>query len=145
MNITKTEPVRDFLALRDAVERLVEDALIWPRGEWGFGRESLALDMYETDGTVRIEVPLPGVKPEAVDISLEGNILTIKGEKEEKEEVKEKEYYRREVRHGTFFRSVTLPPKADPEMPEATFEDGILTLTFPKRPEAQTKKIPISK
>lgn len=146
MSIRRWEPFRDILTLRDAMDRLFEEAFVRPREEWlSIAREGLALDMYETDDAVKVEVPLPGVKPEEVDITVTGNTLTIKGERRAREEVKEESYYRREVRYGAFSRSVTLPASADTDKAEAEFEAGVLTVTFPKVAEARPKQIAVKK
>jgi HSP20 family protein len=144
MSLSRWEPIREMMALRDAVDRLFEETFSRPNGEGLFAQRALPpLDIYEKDGTIRVEVPLPGTKPEEVDVTLMGNTLTIKGEKKSDEEIKEENYYRHEVRYGTFTRSVELPPTANLEKPEAKFENGILTLTFPKVPEAEPKRIPL--
>lgn len=146
MSIRRWEPFREMLALRDAMDRLFEEAFVRPRGEWfPVAREGLALDMYETDDAIKVEATLPGVEPEEVDITVTGNTLTIKGERRAKEEVKEENYYRREVHYGAFSRSVTLPASVDTEKAEAEFEAGILTLTFPKVAEAKPKRIKVKK
>ncbi|MCZ7575045.1 MAG: Hsp20/alpha crystallin family protein [Ardenticatenaceae bacterium] len=146
MSITRWEPFRDVLRLRDAIDRLFGETLVRPRGEWFAPfREAPALDIYETNGAIEVAVPLPGVKPEEVSVTVTGNTLTIKGEKHAKEEVKEENYYRREVHYGSFARSLALPATADTEKAEAKFEDGVLTVTFPKVAEAQPKRIEVKK
>lgn len=146
MSITRWEPFRDVLRLRDAIDRLFEESFLRPRGEWFAPlREAPALDMYETDGALAVEVPLPGVKPEEVTVTVTGNTLTIKGEKRAREEVKEENYYRREVHYGAFARSLSLPANVDTEKAEAKFENGVLTITFPKVAEAQPKRIEVKR
>ena len=83
------------------------------------------------------------MKPEDIDITISGNTLTISGETKEEEEVKEENYIRRERRNGSFSRSVMLPEGLESDKAEATFEDGVLTLTIPKAPEAKPKVIKI--
>jgi HSP20 family protein len=92
-----------------------------------------------------IEVDLPGVKKEDVDISIDKNILTIKGKREVREEVQEADYYRVESRYGTFSRSFTLPEKVDVDNVKAHTEDGVLEITIPKLTvlKETTKKIEI--
>lgn len=102
-----------------------------------------AVDMYEDKNNIIIETQLGGINPEKVDISIENNILSIKGESEKKSEIDEKNYYRKEIRRGSFYRSIPLPTKVDGEKASAINEDGILKITVPKAPEikAQTIKI----
>ena len=83
------------------------------------------------------------MKPEEVELTITGTILTIKGEHKAKEEVKQDEYYRRELHYGAFTRSVTLPETADVAKPEATFESGVLTVSFPKVASVEPKRIEI--
>ena len=92
-----------------------------------------------------IEVDLPGVKKEDVDISIDKNVLTIKGKREVREEVQEDDYYRVESRYGTFSRSFTLPEKVDVDNVKAHTEDGVLEITIPKLTvlKETTKKIEI--
>ncbi len=144
MSIRRWEPFREMLTLRDAMDRLFEEAFLRPREEWfPLMREGPALDMYETDDAIKVEVSLPGVKPDEVDITVTGNTLTIKGERRAKEEIREENYYRREMRYGAFSRSVTLPASADTGKAEAEFEAGVLTVTFPKVAEAKPKQIEV--
>jgi HSP20 family protein len=108
-----------------------------------FGSTGLTLDMYETDENLVVTTDMPGVKPENLDISITGDVLTIKGETRMEEEVKQENYHRRERRYGAFNRSVTLPVPVDADQAEARFKDGVLTLTIPKAEEAKPKVIKI--
>jgi HSP20 family protein len=144
MGIVRWEPFRDFMTLREAMDRLFEESFVRPRREWPAVAEgTLALDMYETEDTVVVKSTVPGVKPEDIDISISGNTLSISGETKVEEEVKEENYIRRERRYGSFSRSVTLPEGVNPDEAEASFEDGVLTLSIPKAPEAKPKVIKV--
>jgi HSP20 family protein len=143
MTMTRWDPFGNMLAMRELVNRFFDEAVLRPSEEWITARAGPALNIYETDDSIKIDVPLPGVKPEEVEVSISGNTLTIKGEHKAKEEVKDEHYYRREVHYGAFTRSVTLPEAASTEQPEATFEGGVLTLTFKKVATAQPKRIEI--
>lgn len=92
-----------------------------------------AVDVYETNDKVVIETPLPGIDPAKVNISVENDILIIKGEAEKESEVEDKNYYRKEIRSGSFYRSILLPTHVIADKAEATAQDGILKLLFPKR------------
>ncbi len=102
-----------------------------------------ALDVYETKDAVVVETPLAGVDPKDVSVSVEKGILTISGESRKEHEVEEKNYYRKEVRSGTFYRQVPLPVAVDEDGVIASFDDGILKINCPKRGEVQSKKIDI--
>jgi len=99
----------------------------------------------EGDDAYYIDVDLPGVKKEDVEISVDKNILTIKGERDIRDEVKEEDYYRVESAYGTFSRSFRLPEKVDVENIEAKSEDGVLEIVIPKLKvlKDSTKKIEI--
>ncbi len=145
MSIVRWEPFRDMLTLREAMDRLFEESFVSPRRrEWLAPAEgALALDMYETEDAVVVKSSIPGVKPEDVDITVIGNTLSISGETKEEEEVKEENFIRRERRYGAFSRSITLPEGVKADEAEANFEDGVLTLTVPKVPEAKPKVIKV--
>lgn len=103
-----------------------------------------AIDVYETKDDVMVESALAGVDPENVDIAIENNVLTLRGETKKEQEIEEKDYYRKEVRHGSFYREVALPCPVEGEKAEATFEKGMLKIQIPKRPEAQKKTIKVN-
>ena len=98
----------------------------------------------ETEENYHIEVELPGVKKEDVDIKIDGNVLTIAGERNVKEEVKDEDYHKIESRYGLFSRSFTLPERVDTSNIEAEFINGILEITIPKlKIDTSSKKIEI--
>ena len=101
------------------------------------------VDIYETKDSVVVETPLPGIDPEKLDISIENDVLTIKGETEKKSEVEDKNYYRKEVRAGSFFRSVALPTHVVSDKASAVSQGGILKITVPKAPEKKVKTIKV--
>jgi HSP20 family protein len=144
MSIVRWEPFRDFMTLREAMDRLFEESFVRSRREWPATVEStLALDMYETEDAVVVKTAVPGVKSDDIDITISGNTLSISGETKVEEEVKEENYIRHERRYGSFSRSVVLPESVNPDEAEASFEDGILTLSIPKAPEAKPKVIKV--
>lgn len=102
-----------------------------------------AVDMYEDKDNIIVETELAGIDPENVDVAIENDILTIKGEGEKKSEVEDKNYYRKEIRRGSFYRSVPLPTHVLGEKAEAVADAGVLKITIPKAPEAKPKTIKI--
>ena len=144
-NLVRWEPFRDLISLREAMDRLVEDSFVRPSPGWpvAAGPGTLAVDVYETDDDVVVKTAIPGIKPEDIDISLTGDTLTIKGETKSEEEVKEENYIRREMRYGSFARTVTVPAPVVADKANAEFEDGVLTLTLPKAEEIKPKTIKI--
>ncbi|MCC7357233.1 Hsp20/alpha crystallin family protein [Candidatus Uhrbacteria bacterium] len=102
-----------------------------------------AIDIYEKNNAVMIETALPGVNPKNVELSVENGVLIIKGDSERKTEIDEKDYYRKEIRSGSFMRQVALPEGILQDHAKAGFKDGILLIEFPKADSKQAKSIKI--
>lgn len=102
-----------------------------------------AMDVYETKKDVVIETPLAGIDPEQVEVSVEKGVLTISGETKREHEVDDKNYYRKEIRTGSFYRQVALPTAVKEDKVAAVFEDGILKITAPKAEPSQAKKVSV--
>lgn len=144
MDLVKWEPFREMMSLRNAMDRLFEDSFVRPSRIWqDGGAELIPVDMYQTDNDVVVKASLPGFKPEEVDISISGDTLTIKGEHKEEKETKDENYFRKELRYGSFNRVLPLPVQIKSDKAEALFENGVLTLTLPKADEVKPKQIKI--
>ena len=102
-----------------------------------------ALDIYEKDDNVVVEVAVAGINPRDIAITIENNILSIEGYSDKRSEVDETNYYRREVRSGSFHRVVNLPTSVAGQNAKAEYDKGILTITLPKKEEAKMQKIAI--
>lgn len=102
-----------------------------------------AIDVYQDENNIYIETQLAGIDPEKVDISIENDVLIIKGESEKKSEVEDKNYYRKEIRRGSFYRSVQLPSHVISEKASAEAINGILKITVLKAPEVKPKMIKV--
>lgn len=102
-----------------------------------------ALDMYQTKDAVVVETPLPGIDPSKVAVTVENDVLTIQGQTQHTSEVDEKNYYRKEVRKGSFFRTVSLPTHVKGDSAQASYQNGVLTITIPKAPTAKPKTIKV--
>ena len=143
-SLIKWQPVSDMMSLRDAMDRLFEDSFVTRRGFPAlWNGDTLALDVYETEESLVIKTSLPGVKPEEVDITVTEDVLTIKGEARSEEKVESANYLRQERRYGNFQRSLQLPVSLQTDRAEATFENGVLTLTIPKAEEAKPRTIQV--
>lgn len=102
-----------------------------------------SVDISETDTEIQVRAELPGLDSKDIEVSVSGDILTIKGEKKEKKETKEESYHSRERYYGSFQRSVRLPVQVKSEEAKADFKNGILNLTLPKAESAKSRKIEI--
>ena len=143
-NLVRWDPFREMMSLRNAMDRLFENAFITPSLGWPQDITwELALDVSETDDEYLVKASLPGVNPDDLDVTLDNNILTIKGEVKEEKEVKEHRYHLRERRTGSFSRSISLPSTVKSEGIEAEYNKGVLTLHLPKAEEAKPKRIQV--
>ncbi len=141
-NLIRWEPAREMMTLREAMDRLFDDAFTRPlslAGNWSVP----AVDMYQTDNEVVVKAALPGIKADEVQINITGEVLTLKGEVKQSEETREKAYHIREQRWGAFERSIILPTDVVADKAKADFENGILTITLPKAEEVKPKTITI--
>ena len=102
-----------------------------------------AIDIYDKKDSIVVETPVAGVDPKKINIAVENDVLTIEGSVEKKIEVDEKNYYRKEVRTGSFHRSVALPTAVDGDKAKAEYQDGVLTITIPKAERAKPKTITV--
>jgi HSP20 family protein len=133
------------------MDRLFEDSFVrpGPGGSFGFGAigadaMALALDVSTTNDELVIQAALPGVKPDEVDITVENGTLTIRGETTSERSEGEGDYLVREIRRGTFSRSISLPSGLEPDKASATFDNGMLTLRVPKAEQVKPRQIRIS-
>jgi len=119
--------------------------------DWGFSSLAMsrpsgfmpAVNVYEEKGSLIVETQLAGIDPEKVDISIENDVLVIKGESEKRSEVEDKNYYRKEIRSGSFYRSIPLPAHVEGNKASAEAKDGVLKISIPKKDEAEPKKISV--
>ena len=142
-NLTRWEPVREMVTLREAMDRLFDDAFTRPINLRDGGWSAPAIDMYQTDEEVVVKAALPGFKAEEVQINVTGEVLTIKGEIKHEEEKKDKAWHIREHRWGSFERSIALPTDVMADQANADFDSGILTITLPKAEEVKPRTIAV--
>jgi HSP20 family protein len=137
--------------LRSAADRLLEDefssetiGIGTETEDWLQGVEGqLAVDVYQTKTDVVIKAPIAGVKPDEISIAITDDVVTIKGERREEQEVERENYYAQECYWGAFARSVILPVTTLSDKAEATFVDGVLTIRIPKAETAKTKIVKV--
>ncbi len=132
---------RDFDRLHDEMNRLMSGLpMAAGEGEGAMAQWSPQVDVYEDDKGIRVKADLPGVEPKDVDVRVEGNILTIKGERSEEKEEREENRQRTERFYGSFQRSFSLPEYADTDNINANFKNGVLQVSVGCKPEAQQKR-----
>ncbi len=141
-NLTRWEPMREMMTLREAMDRLFDDAFTRPLSLSAVSAMP-AIDMYQTADEVIVKASLPGLKAEDVDITVTGETLTLRGEYKQESEQKNARYHIREQRTGSFERSLLLPTDVKADKAKAEFADGILTVTLPIAEEVKPKSIMI--
>jgi len=145
MALQHLEPFREMVSLRDAMNSLLQGSFVRPTAMLGDGSAAmLPLDIAETDNEFIVKASLPGVRPEDVQITAQGDTLTIRGETKAEEEKKGVHYHLRERRFGQFQRTVTLSTPISADKAQAQFENGVLTLILPKAEEAKPKQIKVA-
>jgi HSP20 family protein len=144
--LERYDPLGRMTSLRQMMDRLLEDAFVLPREPsttTTTGVGTAALNAYEEGDHLVVETPLPGIRPEDIDVSVEGGTLTIRGQARAEEERRERNYFVREYRTGSFSRSIRLPETVDAEACQASFEHGVLRLTFPRAERARPRRIEV--
>jgi len=144
MTISRWEPFKDLMTLREAMDRLFEDSFVWPGTRWTpteATRLSLPLDVYTTDEEIVVSAAIPGVDPDSVEITIEGDNLAIKGEVAGP--LDNVDYVLQERAYGTFSRSLRLNIPVNADKAEANFDKGVLTLTIPKQDAVKPRTIKV--
>ena len=142
--LTRFEPYREFATLQDRLNRLFQNSFGESQDSLTTSSFSPAVDVYEDEHAVNLKIEVPGIDEEDLDIRVENNILTIRGERKFEKKVDEKNYLRVERSYGSFARSFSLANTVNSEAIKADYKDGVLTLTIPKREEAKPKQIKVS-
>ena len=150
-NLVRWDPWSEFTSLRQAMDRLFEDAWVRPGSFLGDGQGSaggpgrgFAFDLYETGDDYVVTATLPGLKPEDLELSVQGNVLTISGEvKPEEAESDQRSYHVRERGYGRFSRQIALPMGVQADQIQAHLEHGVLKVTLPKAEEMKPRRIQI--
>ena len=144
--LTRWDPFREMMTLRDAMDSLFENAMVGTvggsQGQQGAGW-AMPLDITENEDAFVVKASLPGMNPDDLEVMVNGDVLTIRGELKQEQETKEQRYHLRERRFGAFGRSVALPAPVQSDQVEADYHNGVLTLTLPKREEVKPKRIQI--
>ncbi|HWA97639.1 MAG TPA: Hsp20/alpha crystallin family protein [Pirellulales bacterium] len=146
--VAKREP-RGFFGhhplatLREEVQDLFGDLWAGEEPVWLLGRLMPSLDMVESDGAIEVKMDIPGIDAKDLDIRVNGNLLTVSGQRKEEKEERGKTWHRVERRSGNFSRTVTLPSAVKEDAIEAKYRDGVLSINLPKSDEAKVRKIAV--
>jgi HSP20 family protein len=143
-NLSRWDPFQDMLSLREAMNQLMEDSFVRPAAVRGGQGYVPALDLSETDDGYLVEAAVPGLKPEDLEITVENNVLTLKGESRQETEDKKRNYHRIERRFGSFQRTISLPTTVKADAIKASLNDGVLRLEIPKAEEVKPRKISVN-
>jgi HSP20 family protein len=135
--------MREMMTLREAMDRLFDDAFTRPLGPRGVSAVMPIIDLYQTPEEVVVKANLPGLKSDDVQISVTSDVLTLRGEFKQEEERKDATYHVLERRSGSFERSVMLPTDVQTDKARADFEDGVLTITLPKAETVKPRTITV--
>jgi HSP20 family protein len=145
MSIVRYDPFRDLRTLQEEVNRLFSTNLSRSFGDEGIGRGAWApsVDIYENKDQIVLEAELPGMKQEDFDLSLENNVITLRGERKFEKTDETDNYHRVERSYGSFTRSFTLPQTVSAEGATAEYNNGVLRVTLPKREETKARRIDV--
>lgn len=147
MPLAHWDPVRELLALQERMNRLIDSTLSRTRSDTELsstGAWSPAVDLFELDDSFILKVELPEVAQDDIELRIDDDRVTLRGERRLKEEVDEKQFLRMERSYGPFNRTLDLPTSVDADAIKADFKKGILTVVMPKRVSEKSRQIPIS-
>ena len=147
MTLVRFDPFRELSTMQDRINRIFGDAYtrrydddLTQRGDW-----FPAVDIYENSNQeIVLKAELPGLKREDIDLRVENNTLTLRGERKHDTEIKQEQYHRVERSYGAFSRSFSLPTRIDTEHVRAEFKDGVLSITLPVKAEAKPRQIEVA-
>ena len=143
-SLTRWDPFNDMLSLREAMNQLLEESFVAPTASRQGPGFVPALDLSESEDGYMVEVAVPGMKPEDLQITVENNVLTIKGEVRHESEEQKRNYHRVERRYGAFQRTVALPSTVKADAINASLDSGILRLDIPKAEEVKPRRISVN-
>jgi len=147
MALVRWEPFQDLLAIQERMNRLFDETFQRTRSreneDISAGLWSPPVDIYETEKEIVLKAELPEIDQKDIDIKVEDNTLTIKGERKFEQETKKENYHRIERAYGKFSRSFSLPNTIDQEKIKASYKNGILELVMPKKEESKPKQISV--
>ncbi len=148
MAIVRWNPLDDILFLQRRMNKIFEDNFLGRKSsndeELSSGLWSPSVDIYETESDIVLKAELPEVNQKDIKINIEDNVLTLKGERKFEKETKEENYHRMERSYGSFSRSFTLPGSINKDNVKASYKNGVLKITMPKKEESKPKQISVN-
>jgi HSP20 family protein len=142
--IRRWDPFREMMVLRNSMDRVADRELAVAPNSWKSFNWSVALDVVESEDEYLVKASLPGIDPDDLEITFDDNLLTLKGEVKEEQEIEEARYHLRERRYGSFTRSIRMPAGIESDKIVANYDKGVLELHLPKAEEIKPKKITIT-
>jgi HSP20 family protein len=143
MAITRWDPFRELTSLQDRMNRLFQEQYGGREEELTTSAFAPPVDIYEDEHNLTLKLEVPGIEEKDIDIRVENNVLTVRGERKLEKEEKEENFHRVERRYGSFVRAFTLPNTVDTDSAKANYDKGVLKITLSKRAEAKPKQIKI--
>ncbi|HXZ13791.1 MAG TPA: Hsp20/alpha crystallin family protein [Candidatus Sulfotelmatobacter sp.] len=144
MSITRWDPFRNLSTLQEQVNRLFETNFPARSDNSALTTWAPAVDIYETENELVIKADLPEMDEKELDVRVENNMLTLRGERKFEQKVKEDNYLRIERTYGSFSRSFSLPSTVNTEAIKAEYKNGVLTVELPKRAESKPKQVKVN-
>ena len=146
MAITRWDPFQELNLITSRMNRLFQDTYGQGSTEENLTTSTFAtpVDIYEDERNITLKIEVPGIDQKDIDVRLENNTLTVRGERKFEKEEKEENFHRVERRYGSFFRAFTLPTTVDPDSVTADYDNGVLKIKLAKRAEARPKQIKVN-
>jgi len=144
--LTRWEPIRELASLQERMNRLFNNELSPVTSQESLASGSFVppVDVYEDEQGIRLKMEVPGIEEKDIDIRLENNLLTVRGQRKLEKETKEENYHRIERSYGSFTRSFTLPNTVNPEEVKAGYSKGVLSISLGKKADARPKQIKVN-
>ena len=146
MPIIRWDPFQELNLITNRMNRLFQDTFGRGSTEESLTTSAFAppVDIYEDEHNITLKIEVPGIDQKDMDVRMENNTLTVRGERKFEKEEKEENFHRLERRYGSFYRAFTLPNTVDPDSVKADYDNGLLKITLAKKAEAKPKQIKVN-
>lgn len=144
VNITRWDPFRNLSTFQEQMHRLFEDSFRGRSDDSALTARAPAVDIYETENELVLKADLPDINEKDLDVRVENNMLTVRGERKFEQKVSQDNYLRVERSYGSFSRSFALPNSVDTDAIKADYRNGVLTVEMPKRAESKPKQVKVA-